>query len=73
MSISLELEVVTCWECGIQFAVPQLWFNEKCGGEDGVYCPNAHENFYLKPPPPDSPKSCTQGMREQRETQELRR
>jgi hypothetical protein len=70
---TVPMEHVCCWECGIQFAVPMLWFGNKCKGQESVTCPNGHENYYAKEPDPEVQDSCTRGLREKRETQELRR
>ena len=47
---TLALEEMTCGSCGIIFAAPQDFFNERRRGganaEQGWYCPNGHSRVF---------------------------
>jgi hypothetical protein len=47
MTINIEMAQCTCWDCGIQYAVPYRWLCSKMEEDDGeVFCPNGHGNLY---------------------------
>lgn len=44
---STELEVLTCSECGIVFAVPAWWAQARREDHRGWKCPNGHGRVFL--------------------------
>jgi outer membrane murein-binding lipoprotein Lpp len=43
---TVTLQEVTCGECGITYAVPQRWLEEKQETGKGFHCPNGHGRCY---------------------------
>lgn len=43
MLAQVELEVFSCWDCGITFAAPQEWAREKFKEDECIKCPNGHD------------------------------
>ena len=44
--ILIGVETLTCGECGLSFAVPQTWVNQKRRDHTTWYCPNGHSRVY---------------------------
>lgn len=49
MSVQQELQSITCYKCGVMFAIPA--YLDKKHREDGesFWCPNGHGQVYSKP------------------------
>lgn len=46
MQLGLELVVIDCISCGIPFAAPKQWRQERINDHRRFYCPNGHEQHY---------------------------
>lgn len=46
LPITVQMTVMECGECGIQFSVPETWRAEKQHNGSGWYCPNGHSRVY---------------------------
>lgn len=42
----VEMCLITCGQCGIHFAVPNRWDDERRGDQKTFYCPNGHRRVY---------------------------
>jgi hypothetical protein len=43
---TLDLEVLHCAECGVQFGLPQLLVTTRRGDHASFHCPNGHANHF---------------------------
>lgn len=50
MSIILQesFDVITCYKCGIAFAVPSHWNTKRREDKEYFWCPNGHEQSYCQ-------------------------
>lgn len=46
LSITATHEILTCGECGIEFAVPSRWVTQRRNNHKTWYCPNGHRRHY---------------------------
>ena len=44
----VTLTSIECGECGITFAVPETWRQEKKKSGEGWFCPNGHARIYAE-------------------------
>lgn len=61
LDFSQRLVTITCYKCGITFAVPQYFQTKRLEDRADFWCPNGHEQAYVK--------SEAQRLREQLEEQ----
>ena len=40
--------IAVCPKCGIEFAMPRAWVEDKWANKGAVYCPNGHTNKFKK-------------------------
>lgn len=57
-----ELTVISCCKCGMDFAAPEDWRQERVRDHAWFYCPNGHQQHYTG-------KSEAEKLREQLETE----
>lgn len=50
IEVATELDTITCYktDCGILFAVPALWMENKRRDHSDFTCPNGHHQAFLK-------------------------
>ncbi len=46
MTVVATLTVIQCGQCGIDFAVPQGWCDDRRRDHKDFYCPNGHSRCY---------------------------
>ncbi len=46
LSIALNFEVITCYKCGVPFAVPAKMRQELIRTQESFYCPSGHSQCY---------------------------
>lgn len=46
LSVSLNFEVITCYKCGVPFAVPGKMRQELMRTQETFYCPSGHSQCY---------------------------
>lgn len=44
--MDVEMEVITCGECGISFALPARFLDERRKDHKGFYCPSGHSRYF---------------------------
>lgn len=49
VEVAVELDTITCYktDCGILFAVPELWLANKRRDHSDLWCPNGHSQAFL--------------------------
>lgn len=47
LSIALNFEVITCYKCGVPFAVPAYMRKNLLDSRDTFYCPSGHPQSYI--------------------------
>lgn len=63
LSIALNFEVITCYKCGVPFAVPGKLRQELIRTQENFYCPSGHSQHY-------SGETTEQRLRKQLEEKE---
>jgi hypothetical protein len=46
LQIGVELELVTCSECGVSFGLPTTWLTGRRSDHKTWYCPNGHTRYF---------------------------
>lgn len=46
LTYRVDFELHTCGHCGIQFAVPERWLDDRRSKHDTFYCPNGHPRVF---------------------------
>lgn len=44
--IGVELELLTCTECGLSYGVPSAWVDGRRSDHKTWYCPNGHQRYF---------------------------
>jgi hypothetical protein len=47
VNFSVQLYSITCYKCGIEFAVPNHWDNKRRDDHQTFWCPNGHPQSYV--------------------------
>ena len=42
------METLTCYKCGIKFGAPEHWIASRRGDKSSFWCPNGHEQAFVK-------------------------